>query len=80
MEKQEKQDKHNSLEDMLISLRQLSNETTSSCEPGEGTFEPSNIYAQVDEHQTEKEDGYRIFEWQISVEDVARWLRAVRAG
>ncbi|MDQ3748252.1 MAG: hypothetical protein M3367_04425 [Acidobacteriota bacterium] len=41
-----------------------------------GTFEPSNIYAQVDERQTKTEDDFQISEWRVSVSDVACWLRA----
>ncbi|KJH72403.1 hypothetical protein [Aliterella atlantica] len=40
-----------------------------------GTFEPLNIYAQVDERQTKTEDGFQISEWQVTVKDVAYWLR-----
>jgi hypothetical protein len=40
------------------------------------TFEPSNIYTQVDKRQTETEDGYRISEWQVSVKEIACYLRA----
>lgn len=42
-----------------------------------GAFEPSNIHTQVDERQTESEDGYRISEWQITLEEVACWLRII---
>jgi hypothetical protein len=41
-----------------------------------GTFEPSNIYAQVEERQIKTEDGSQISEWRILVSDVACWLRA----
>jgi hypothetical protein len=40
-----------------------------------GGFDPSNPYAQVDERRTLSEDGEPISEWQVSVEDVASFLR-----
>jgi hypothetical protein len=43
-----------------------------------GSFDPSNLYAQVDERRTLSEDGEPISEWQVSVEDLANFLR--RAG
>ena len=45
-------------------------------ETAEGAFEPSNIYAQIDERQTKTENGSQISEWRVSVSDVACWLRA----
>jgi hypothetical protein len=43
-----------------------------------GVFNPLNLYAQVDERRTLSEDGEPISEWQVSVEDLASFLR--RAG
>jgi hypothetical protein len=41
-----------------------------------GNFEPSNPYAQVDERQTETEEGQQISEWRVSISDVAWFQRA----
>ena len=42
----------------------------------EGSFNPSNPYAQVDERQTLSDDGEPISEWQVSAGDIARFLHA----
>jgi hypothetical protein len=41
-----------------------------------GSFDTSNPYAQVDERRTMSEEGEQISEWRVSVEDIARFLRA----
>ena len=41
-----------------------------------GNFEPSNLYAQVDERETETEEGQQISEWRMLVSDIARYQRA----
>ena len=41
-----------------------------------GNFEPSNLYAQVDERETETEEGQKISEWRMLVSDIARYQRA----
>lgn len=35
-----------------------------------GIFEPSNPYAQVNERETETEEGERISEWRVSLNDI----------
>ena len=57
---------------VFVQHRFLSPETVT------GGFEPSNPYAQVGERRTLSEDGEPISEWQVSVEDMAGYLR--RAG
>lgn len=44
----------------------------------DGRFDPANPYAQVNERQIVSEQGEPISEWQISVKDIALFLR--RAG
>ena len=41
-----------------------------------GKFQTLNPYAQVDERQTETEEGQQISEWRVLVSDVARFQRA----
>ena len=41
-----------------------------------GGFDMLNLYAQVGERRTSSEEGQLISEWQVSVEDIARFLHA----
>jgi len=41
-----------------------------------GSFDPSNPYAQVDERRVLSEEDEQISEWQVSIGDIARFLRA----
>ena len=41
-----------------------------------GNFDPSNPFAQIGERQVRSETGERISEWQVSWEDILRFLPA----
>ena len=45
------------------------------------TFDPLNLYAQVDEqHRTETDDGNQISEWRVSVSDIKNYLQKAKAA